>query len=207
MTRDYQKADNRDLDLTKARADGRSASWQDFLDGYAKLIRATVHLTLLRYKPEQFDLLADDACQEVYTALLENDGKRLRQFEGRRDCSLSTWLRLVVSRLVIDFLRKQGRHEKHQVDWEKLDIEKLPCSTWEHPEEAVNAAHEKAFVDKALTSLNDRDKLLMRLLYDDGLPVETVARITGLKPGAIYTRLSRIRDRLRDLADKAGLKM
>ena len=205
MTHENQKAENSDLDLSKACADGRVTSWQDFLDGYARLIRTTAHFTLLRYRPEQSELLLDDACQEVYAALLENRGKRLRQFEGRRDCSLATWLRLVVSRLVIDFLRKQARHEKYQADREKLDIARLPGSTRERPEEAVNAAHEKAFVDQALTRLNDRDKLLVRLLYDDGLPVETVARITGLKPGAIYTRLSRIRDRLRELAEKSGM--
>ena len=207
MTGENKKSDNPDLGLTRACADGHGQAWQDFLDGYARLIRTTVHMTLLRYKPEQFDLLLDDACQEVYTALLENDGKRLRQFDGRRDCSLATWLRLVVSRLVIDFLRKQARHERHHVDRQAPDIEKFPGSPGEHPEEVVTGEHEKAFVDKALDDLNDKDKLLMRLVYDDELPVETVARITGLKPGAVYTRLSRIRDRFRVLAGKAGLKM
>jgi DNA-directed RNA polymerase specialized sigma24 family protein len=44
----------------------------------------------------------------LFHSLLPEHCQKLRQFKGDHGCSLASWLRIIVARQVIDYLRKQS---------------------------------------------------------------------------------------------------
>jgi DNA-directed RNA polymerase specialized sigma24 family protein len=53
--------------------------------------------------------VVEDLYQEflLFLFLLRDDFKKLRQFRGEKGLTVASWLRVVISRLTIDFLRQQ----------------------------------------------------------------------------------------------------
>src|SRR5436309_6216251 len=75
---------------------------------YAPAVHAAISRYLALRARGRLDL-ADDLTHEVFLALLRDDGRRLRHFEGRNGCSFTGWLRVVAVRLTIDMLRRERR--------------------------------------------------------------------------------------------------
>ena len=69
-------------------------------------------------------------------------------------------------------------------------------------EEAANAAPpdgERGDVLEAVLALPEQYRAPVHLFYYEDLPVEEIAKILGLREGAVRTRLSRARGMLRDM--------
>jgi RNA polymerase sigma-70 factor, ECF subfamily len=64
-------------------------------------------------------------------------------------------------------------------------------------DERVWATVERADLHAALGRLNDRDRQLVRLRYDEDLTQEAIARRLGIPEGTVKVRLHRVRAKLR----------
>lgn len=64
-------------------------------------------------------------------------------------------------------------------------------------DERVLAMVERADLHAALERLNDRDRQLVRLRYDEDLTQEAIARRLGIPEGTVKVRLHRVRAKLR----------
>lgn len=64
-------------------------------------------------------------------------------------------------------------------------------------DERVLAAVEQADLHAALDRLDDRDRLLLRLRYDEDLTQAAIARRLGIPEGTVKVRLHRVRAKLR----------
>jgi RNA polymerase sigma-70 factor (ECF subfamily) len=76
-----------------------------------------------------------------------------------------------------------------------------PVSTIETDEgaddERVLATVERADLHAALSCLDDRDRQLLRLRYDEDLTQAVIARRLGIPEGTVKVRLHRVRNKLR----------
>ena len=77
------------------------SAWSHFLAEYTDLVDGVVH----RYVTDEDD--ADDCYLSVCEKLAENGYSRLRRFDPSGTASFSTWLRVVVTNLCIDWSRQQ----------------------------------------------------------------------------------------------------
>jgi RNA polymerase sigma-70 factor (ECF subfamily) len=64
-------------------------------------------------------------------------------------------------------------------------------------DERVLATVERADLHAALSKLNDRDRQLVRLRYDEDLTQAAIARRLGIPEGTVKVRLHRVRAKLR----------
>jgi RNA polymerase sigma-70 factor (ECF subfamily) len=64
-------------------------------------------------------------------------------------------------------------------------------------DEDVIATVERADLHAALSRLDERDRQLVRLRYDEDLTQETIAKRLGIPEGTVKVRLHRVRDKLR----------
>ena len=168
-------------------------AWDEFHQRFLPRIDACVRRAGVR------DDLAEDARSFVLEALLADDFRRLRQWDGR--ASLSTYLYTVASRLAVDFIRKQPR-----VIF--AGEEAIPHADPVAP--AVLEAEERALHaglrEKILHCLvhmpigADRDILLLR--YYAGPTVQDIARLSGKKANAVHQMLSRAHHHLRRIAER-----
>src|SRR5688572_1075487 len=127
---------------------------------------------------------AEDVAQKVFAALLENDRKLLRTFQGRS--SLSTWLIGITRHQALSTLRR-----------EKARDLPTPPAAAPGPLEQLLHAESQAQVTAALDALPPRERLILMLHYRDGLPYAEIAAFLGVTPNSVSPLLERARNRFK----------
>lgn len=171
-------------------------AWDAFVLQYSALVYYTIRKTFSLYHMEPRADLVEDLFQEFFLSLIQDDFKKLRQFRGDRGCSLASWLRVVASRLTIDFLRQQGAPSVEVTESLRSDQPDPPASLIDFEEEKL--------LSKALQGLPPRDRLFLNLSYRKELLPEEIAAILHVSVSAVYTQKSRIRAKLREVLRKTG---
>ena len=171
-------------------------AWDAFVLQYSALVYHTVRKTFSLYHTEPRPDLVEDLYQGFFLAILKDDFKKLRQFRGDRGCSLASWLRVVASRLTIDYLRGQKQRDVEAT-------ENLSAEQPDPPDSLLNYEQE-ALLSKALEALSPRERILIDLVYRQSLSPEDVASILKISVGALYTQKSRVLYKLQETLRKTG---
>jgi len=158
---------------------GDKHAWDAFVDRWAGVIYAAVQRTMrARGAADRADV--EDAVQEVFIRLLKDDFRLLRGYDANR-ASLSTWLTLVARSVTID------RHRKKRPATVALD---------EHDRPAPQADPPPA-LSVPVQVLTERQRLVLRLLFDDGLTVAEAARFLAVDEQTIRSTKHKALMRLR----------
>jgi RNA polymerase sigma factor (sigma-70 family) len=73
----------------------------------------------------------------------------------------------------------------------------------ENPE-TLSDNEQLQLLDQAVQDLPPHEKILVDLVFREGLPAKDVAEILRISIGAVYTQKSRILARLREILEKSG---
>jgi RNA polymerase sigma factor (sigma-70 family) len=166
-----------------------------------------------------------DAAMDHYAHILEqlrsDDFHRLRAYSPEKDAKFTTWLAVVARRLCFDRFRMvYGRTRERAVPdgepgvrrrlvdlvAEDLDVETHVRSADVSPEMKLRAQQLHEGVAAAIGELGERDQLLMRLRYQDELPVREIASL--LDYGSIfpvYRRLKAVQAQLKTALERRGV--
>lgn len=128
---------------------------------------------------------AEDAVQDALVAA----ATKLDSFRG--DGSLEGWL----VRIVASACRRMSRGRKNSASLHDDKVDLLVATT--SPESEAGEHELGEALSAALLELDPDDRLIVLLSEVDGFDAPEVAVRVGLTPGAVRTRLSRIRGRLR----------
>lgn len=188
-----------DADLVQACVAGERPAWNELVARYTNLVYASI----LRAARGRGTHLSDDEVadlhQGIFLALYEDDCRRLRAFGGR--CKLSSWIKVVSVNLTIDQLRRRQRARKTFAPVPMTDdgvfIE--PPSPGGDVERHVMAIRDVDSLRQAVEALAEPDRILLDRLFAEEVPYEDIAAELGVSVGAIYTRKTRLLNRLRDV--------
>jgi RNA polymerase sigma-70 factor (ECF subfamily) len=133
-----------------------------------------------------------DLLQEMHVTLW----KSMNSFDGR--CSMRTWVYRVASNVAASHVARERRDRLQLVTLET--IEHLPDGgdVGERIEEEAALSRLYALIHR----LKAPDRQVMTL-YLEGLSAESIGEVTGLTPGAIATRISRLKTLLTRLFHEA----
>lgn len=172
-----------DIDLA-ACVRGDKAAWDRFVERYAGVILSAVRRAIGSSDPARIE----DPVQDVYVRLVRDDFRLLRTFDGTR-ASLSTWLTLIARSAAIDHLRKRRRTT------EALPTEELAApGTAETPDTPAIPLH----------LLSGRQRLVLRLLFDEERSVPEAAAFLGVDEQTIRSTKHKALTRLRTHFKKSG---
>ena len=127
--------------------------------------------------------LAFDLTQDTYVRAFA----RIDDFDGRS--SISTWLYRIAVNLAIQSSRRSALEHR------KLSIMKQDRHSAASPES--NDA--RIDVQAALDALPPVDRAMLILRYEDGQDYRAIAAIVGCAEGTVGSRLTRARDRMREI--------
>lgn len=134
---------------------------------------------------------ADDAVQDALLAAAAH----LDQFRG--EGSLEGWLVRMVARAC----RRMGRGRKNDATLHESDSELVATSP---SPEALSEDRELAErIDGALLALSPADRAVLILFEIEDWTADEIGRELGYSPGAVRTRLSRLRGRMREALEPA----
>jgi RNA polymerase sigma-70 factor (ECF subfamily) len=131
---------------------------------------------------------AEDAAQETFVRAWLS----LRKF--RADARFATWLYRIVTNLCCNRIPKL-RREFAAIGDEDLVEQRDFRSVM--PQDGAEAAERRDWLHRQIDALPESYRLLITLRYQQELPYEEIASITGLPLGTVKTGLFRARERLR----------
>jgi RNA polymerase sigma-70 factor (ECF subfamily) len=139
---------------------------------------------------------AHDLVQEIFVSVHQN----LRRF--REDARLSTWLFRITKNHCINrlkYLKRRGRGRSEAYDESSAAALAEAQGTPPGPDAALEAARERARVQRAISQLDPDARMLVALRDIEGLSYEEIVDITELPEGTVKSRLHRAREKLADL--------
>ncbi|MDR0869405.1 MAG: hypothetical protein LBN39_01285 [Planctomycetaceae bacterium] len=101
-----------DRELLARLLDGQERAWEDFVDRFLGLVLHLIDYTVLK---REFRLSIEDRntlCENVFAALSHDRYALLRRFKERS--SLTTYLSVVVRRIIVRFLLNQSFAEQYE---------------------------------------------------------------------------------------------
>jgi RNA polymerase sigma-70 factor (ECF subfamily) len=137
---------------------------------------------------------AEDVAQETFVRAYE----ALSRYECRGQ--FRVWIATICANLCRN--RMKGRRPATAIDLAEGALLADPAPG----PEAHSLARERArIVRQCLEQLGARDRLILGLHYQEQASIEEIARITGIRAGAVKVALHRARKRLRLRLERAGL--
>lgn len=135
------------------------------------------------------DALAQDLCQETFIKAW----KALPTFTLEKGGTFQAFLFKIARNLIIDLSRK-----KKSINIQ--DLEEIPD---EHdPVEELDRKNRIDEVRTALSKLKDFDRQIIILRYFEDLSHHEVAKIIGIKEGALRVRTIRLLDKIKEILKK-----
>ncbi len=193
--------------LAAVHREAKEAAWEAFVKAYTPLLLHTAYRFAHTY----------DEAMDRYTYLLEHlyrdDFRRLRAFTAAGSGRFSTWLVVVARRLLLDYHRQRygrtrpaapGHREETKASstmrrhLAEMVAEEVPLSAiWDcsipDPEAVTHAAERAKTVQAAVSSLEPRDQLLLRLRFDKELAAHEIADVMGFPTQFhVYRRLATV---------------
>jgi RNA polymerase sigma-70 factor (ECF subfamily) len=145
------------------------------------------------------DAEAEDAVQEAYVRAFTH----LASFRG--ESSLATWL----GRIVLNEALGRLRRERPRIDVDIVDhaameaqIIQFPLVTADDPEKSMAQREIRDVVEHAIDDLPEAFRMVFITRVIEGMNVDETARILGLKPETVKTRLHRARAMLRENVER-----
>lgn len=173
--------------LSKCLAGSRSAS-ENLVRRFSNLVYQSIQYTLISKHVSYNKHDLEDLHNTVFLRLFDRKCKRLRQYQGKRGCSVTTWIRMIAVRTVLDHLKQKGvdaiASKKDRVPLEKLPELKAGADDVLAEMEKLDR---KQLLQAAIKKLPPRDRLFVRLHFNQGLSMSEVAEIMQLSLGNIYT--------------------
>jgi RNA polymerase sigma-70 factor (ECF subfamily) len=137
--------------------------------------------------------LAEDLVSEVFLDVW----RQAEAFEAKS--AVSTWLLAIARYKALSALRR--RTEEHLDDRMAASIE----DTSDNPETVVHTRDRNSVVQKCLTQLSAAHREVIDLVYYHEKSVDEVARIVGVPPATVKTRMFYARSKMADLLKQSGV--
>jgi RNA polymerase sigma-70 factor (ECF subfamily) len=178
--------------------------WEEFYSRYRRkiilyLLRA---FRMLGGHSEDFARYADDWVQDVFTKLVQHDGRIVRSFRGTTELSVFAFLGSIAVSVVADQLRSQ-RAQRRAGQVIPLDELKDLSSTHADADARLSTLLQMIDVERAIRadeqSRNpERDLLIFKLHFIEGLSASEIASMPALKltTSGLEKVLNRVKSRL-----------
>lgn len=192
-----------DMRLRDAALAGDTAAVRTLVERLVRPIEYRVSLAITRYRSRcDAKQACADLTQQVFLALFEDAGRRLRAWEPGRGASLETFVGLIAEREVVAMLRRDRRNPWTESPTEATVLAAKVGEVGDHEAAVVNRQWLALVLDRALANLDERGLLLFQRLIVDDAPVEAVASEVGSTTAALYMWKSRFSKTVRQLAEE-----
>jgi len=187
-----------DLELLQKACMGDENAWHIFTESYSPEIRNIIRTVLNTNNYSHEEELINEICQEIIFSLLEDNCRRLKQFDGRS--RFSTWLYSVSANRTKDFLRKQKVKALYFVRGDVEGIEKIPDERVSTQDQLEKLDRINLFIE-IQSQFTPREKQFVELRIFEGLSLNEVAGKMGITENNVYRVNHRVKQKLKELLD------
>lgn len=172
---------------------GDEQAWVDFCNKYEALVASCALRVLRRYSVQLTAVTVDDLVAEVWVALLRNGCHKLRIYDPGRGCRLSTWLGMIATNTIIDYLRVNHTPSAYLEDHPQVDLELVDRSS---PDAAFETQQRAEIARQALRRLKAEEQRFVRYCFADERQPGDIARMLGISVNTVHSRKFKLRQKL-----------
>lgn len=173
-------------DLVARCASGQDSAWQEFVRRYAPILKSFARGALRSMRRPASDSDVDETAARVLEMLVDNRYHVLKSF--RWQCSLETWLRILVRTACVRAVRRKN-----------IGAEDLVRPSGPTPLDEALSDERRSAVREALQRLPDRERQVLSMFFLEGHSYDEIASKLRLPMGTVATVLSRTRQKLREM--------
>jgi len=183
------------------------AAWEEFVRRYNTTIKAHVVKTFHKLarqesdrKPQFPDDLIEDLVQAVYMRLIEDQNRALERFEGEYENSIFQYLGMISINVVRDYFRQEKAQKRPKITDRLPDLVTEPPDPSRNPNAPFTFEEIERALNKAVSGRHrDRDILIFKLRFDEGLTLEEIKQAMNLdlSPISVGSILNRITNKLK----------
>jgi RNA polymerase sigma-70 factor (ECF subfamily) len=176
-------------------------AWDTFVERYNHLISHAIVQTLNKYSFAPRDQEVPDLFNTVFLSIIEDDYKKLKQFQWK--CKLSSWLYIIAVRATIDFLRKEpGDLSLNGATPEEKSLREHTTNGNPLPDDIIELNEEKEIIEQTKKMLTSKERFFAELYYICELSPTEIARIMNTTENNVYQLNSRVREKMKKIAEK-----
>jgi len=188
--KDIDKGIN-EIELVKGLKSGEREAFEMLAKAYEKKIFATA----MRFTKNTED--AADITQDVFLRIY----RYINMFKGQS--SLATWIYRITVNLCTDTQKKDNVRRNMETESAVSDdgelIELQIADTAKNPDEEYESKENIQIVREAINELSDEHKSIIILRDIEGLTYEEICEILNVSLGTVKSRISRARERLKNI--------
>lgn len=169
---------------------GDRRTWDEFVDRYSPVIYSAVWKIFRTHCPQVNEYDVEDAVQEVFIRLVRRDYRLLKSYDPSRSSPV-TWLTIVTRSTALDCLRRRKPGS--------VSLDNLAREIGEPPR--AGSAKAADIIPPGL--LSPRQKLVLQLIFDQGMNAAEIAEMLGVDPQTVRSTLHKAIAKLRKLFQKS----
>ena len=179
-------------ELMRRAASGEDAAFESLVRHFEGMVYSFALQSLRRRED------AEDATQEVFLKLWRTLGT------WRDEASVKTYIMRIARNTVIDMIRRRNSHPTDSLtveddDNEERQLDIADTDTTSNPAADYARREQIEAVRRAIDELPPDHRELIILRDINGLSYDEIAEATGLYPGTVKSRLSRAREKLKNI--------
>jgi RNA polymerase sigma factor (sigma-70 family) len=168
-----------------------------FFEEYWNLIKGTIWKILVK-KGAANAQDAEELQQIVFQAFLENDRHRLRRYDPEKGASIEGWIKLVSTRIVLNWLRKRSDLMDHFRQNALLELRENHPSEFCIEKQTIQK-DDLARIYDAMEQLPPQEKLIFKMSFVYHNTPEEIAEKLHKKIGTVYVCKSRAINRVKTI--------
>jgi len=179
-------------ELMRRAASGEDAAFESLVRHFEGMVYSFALQSLRRRED------AEDATQEVFLKLWRTLGT------WRDEASVKTYIMRIARNTVIDMIRRRNSRPTDSLtveddDGEESQLDIADTDTSSNPAADYARREQIAEVRRAIDELEPEHREIIILRDINGLSYAEIAEATGLYPGTVKSRLSRAREKLKEI--------
>jgi len=197
-----------DIDLIQGCISGDKNSWDIFAERFSRLIYDSIIRTFRKYGADFNQDILDDLHNDVFVALLDNDYRAIRAYEGKNGCKLASYIRTIAVRKTIDFLRKIKPVTSIEEDSAKDgggDPRIMDALSVSQTENDLGSKESIEISKILIDELKKEERKLCELFYVEKKSPEYIAENLGISVDNFYVRKQRILNKLKTIAKEKNI--
>ncbi|MEW6109630.1 MAG: sigma-70 family RNA polymerase sigma factor [Nitrospirota bacterium] len=193
-------------DLLQACINGDKHAWDLFVEQYTNLVYHTIQKIFKIYRPDFFYQDLEDLHNNVFLSLMENDCRKLKQYKGTNGCSVSSWIMVITTNITLNFImRKKSHISLDDAEDDSKSLRETIADPQPSVIDQVEDSERMVLLKELIEGLSANDKLFLQYYYIEELPPEEIAEIMSITVSAIYSKKSRIIEKLKKIAKRKNL--
>lgn len=162
---------------------------KQLIDRYGGLLKSIIQKTLA-YLPEYHEECLSDTLLAIWNNIDKYDESK---------SSFKNWICVIAKYRAINYLKKY-QIEVHNVSWEEEKHEK----SYAHTDSPFEQEIWEIELNRLLQPLSDRDKKIFKEYFISIEDTEEIAKRNNLTQGALYSRISRGKKKIRTFFAREG---